>query len=177
MKNNVQLISPELFAEPGVNTYAILDGASVPDLVGKLHECGPKHECLYRGELTPDIAEVAPYLVQLEAETEFTDWVLNRGWGNHWGVFAVSAADLFAMRQHFRKFLTVYDTSGKPMLFRYYDPRVLSVYLPTCNPEEVTSLFGPVSRLLMESEGVGAILMFENNSGTLLQKKKLLGRE
>jgi hypothetical protein len=177
MKNKVELISPELFAEPGVNTYAILDGASVPGLVLRLHECQPNHECLYRGELAPDMAEVAPYLVQLEAETEFTDWVLNQGWGNHWGVFAVSDGDLFALRQHFRKFLTVYDSSGKPMLFRYYDPRVLSVYLPTCNPEEVTSLFGPVSRFLMESDGVGAMLMFENKSGTLSQKKKVIAEE
>ena len=49
MKNNVELVSPELFAEPGVNTYAILDGASVPGLVQMLHECKPDHECLYRG--------------------------------------------------------------------------------------------------------------------------------
>jgi hypothetical protein len=63
------------------------------------------------------------------------------------------------------------------MLFRYYDPRVLSVYLPTCNPEEVTSLFGPVSRFLMESDGVAAMLMFENKSGTLSQKKKMIAEE
>ena len=63
------------------------------------------------------------------------------------------------------------------MLFRYYDPRVLSLYLPTCNAEEVTSLFGPVSRFLMESDGVKAVLMFENKSGKLSQKKKALTQE
>ena len=44
--------------------------------------------CLYRGELQPDMAEVAPYLVKLDRDAPFTDWVLDRGWGNHWGVFA-----------------------------------------------------------------------------------------
>ena len=114
MKNNIQLIGPELFGEQGVNAFVLLDGASVPGLVQLLHRCSPQYECLYRGELKPDIAEVAPYVVQLEADTEFTDLVLNQGWGKHWGVFALTPEDLFAMRQHLRRFLTVHDSAGKP---------------------------------------------------------------
>ena len=40
-KNNVELVGPELFGEPGVNVFAILDGASVPGLVQTLHRCNP----------------------------------------------------------------------------------------------------------------------------------------
>jgi hypothetical protein len=171
MKNNVQLIGPELFGEPGVNAFALLDGASVPGLVQVLHRCSPQYECLYRGELKPDIAEVAPYVVQLEANTEFTDLVLNQGWGNHWGVFALTPEDLFAMRQHLRKFLTVHDSSGKPLLFRYYDPRVMRTYLPTCKPDEVTTFFGPISTYFMESEEPGQALSFHHKAGSLVGKK------
>ena len=174
IKNNVQLIGPELFGEPGVNAYAILDGASIPGLVQTLHRCNPERECLYRGELALDIAEVAPYLVRLEANTEFTELVLNQGWGNHWGVFALTPADLFTMRQHLRRFLTVHDTTGKPLLFRYYDPRVMRVYLPTCNAEEITSFFGPISTYLMESEQPGEALLFRHKDGALVAKKKQL---
>jgi hypothetical protein len=174
MKNNVELISPELFADPGTKVYAVLDGASVAGLIGKLYQWRPKYECLYRGELAPDLAEVAPYLVHLESETEFCDWVLNQGWGNHWGIFALSVGDLFTLRQHFRRFLTVHDSTGKPLLFRYYDPRVMRTYLPTCNPQEVTAIFGPVSLFMMESEDPGVLLAYGYKSGSLVAKKKQL---
>ncbi len=32
-----------------------------------------------------------------------------------------------------------------PLVFRYYDPRVLRVYLPTCSPAEFARFFGPIS--------------------------------
>src|SRR2546422_5242168 len=42
----------------------------------------PEFECLYRGELKPDMAEVAPYLVRLESESSVTKWVIREGWGD-----------------------------------------------------------------------------------------------
>src|SRR5260221_341825 len=60
--------------------FAVLDGASVPKLIESLYEHKPEHCCLYPGELKPDMATVAPYLVRLEAGKEFTDLVLRKGW-------------------------------------------------------------------------------------------------
>ena len=168
---NPRGLGHELFEEPDVNAFAVLDGASVPGLVQLLERCSPQYECLYRGELKPDIAEVAPYLVQLEVNTEFTDLVLNQGWGKHWGVFALTPEDLFAMRQHSRRLLTVHDSAGKPLLFRFYDPRVMSIYLPTCKPDEVNAMFGPVSKYFMESESPDVALLFQQKDGSLAQKK------
>ena len=107
------------------------------------------------------MAEVAPYLVRLDRKSAFTDWVIGKGWDNHWGLFVVSRADLRAMRRHLRKFLTVHDSAGKPMLFRYYDPRVLSVFLPTCAPEELGPLFGPALCFVMESEEPNELPRFQ----------------
>ena len=163
----------EIFAEDA-NTFAVLDGASNPALLDWLYRCQPKFECLYTGELAPDMAEVAPYLVHLEEETEFADWLISKGWGNHWGVFAQAQGNLRAMRQHFRRFLTVYDETGKPLLFRYYDPRVLRVYLPTCNAEELAAVFGPVRSYILEGETPDTALRFEIASGALKTKSKVL---
>src|SRR5262245_13928828 len=91
-----------LFSQEDISTYAVLDGASVPDLLPKLSEAKEECACLYRGELEPDMAEVAPYLVKLRAESPFTDWVLSEGWGNHWGIFALTQVGLEALRRHFR---------------------------------------------------------------------------
>jgi hypothetical protein len=169
-----QSLYEQLFADEAANVYAVLDGASVEDLLPKLYELEPECECLYRGELEPDMAEVAPYLVRLEPDTEFTDWLIGEGWGEHWGVFAVTDADLRAAHRHFRSFLTVYDPEGKPLLFRYYDPRVLRLYLPTCNAEELSTVFGPVSCYLLEGEDPNTLLRFRLDAGELRHESETL---
>jgi len=140
--------------------YGVLDGASVPNLLDRLYENEPEHVCLYRGELKPDLAETAPYLVRLSLDTPFTEWVLSQGWGNHWGIFASAPVELEDLRKHFRKFLMVKNPEGKQVYFRYYDPRVLRVYLPTCNGEESKLIFGPVSRFFCENETPETLLSF-----------------
>ncbi|MET0645142.1 MAG: DUF4123 domain-containing protein [Pyrinomonadaceae bacterium] len=174
MTNLTQPLYERLFADEAANVYAVLDGASVAELLPRLYELEPEHECLYRGELEPDMAEVAPYLVRLEPETEFADWVLEEGWGRHWGVFAVTDAPLREAHKHFRTFLTVYDPEGKPMLFRYYDPRVLRVYLPTCNGEELRAVFGPVSCYLLEAEDPNTLLSFRLDGEALRREESAL---
>jgi hypothetical protein len=170
----IQAVSDKLFDNEELNVYAVLDGASIPDLLDQLHEQQPEHVCLYRGELEPDMAEVAPYLVKLEPDTDFTDWLIEKGWGGHWGVFALSHESLSGMRRHFRKFLVVYDPENKPLYFRYYDPRVLRTYLPTCNAEELATVFGPVESYFLEDEDSVAALRFCFASGSLNQEKQPL---
>jgi hypothetical protein len=53
------------------------------------------------------------------------------------------------------------------LIFRYYDPRVLRVYLPTCWPAEVSTFFGPVSAFITGGDDPGEILEFRNERGTL----------
>ena len=167
-----------LFAEEGLNVFAVLDGASIPDLLDRLYGLLPEFECLYPGDLEPDIAEVAPYIVQLRLESEFTTWVINRGWGRHWGLFAASSSDFAAMRRHFRSLLTVHDSAGTPMRFRYYDPTVLRRYLPTCRADELSTMFGPVSCYLLEAADPGILLRFYlGDSGSLAKSEVVLERD
>jgi hypothetical protein len=172
-----QALYDRLFADEAANVYAVLDGASVEELLPKLYDLEPEFECLYRGELEPDMAEVAPYLVRLEPETEFAGWVVGEGWGRHWGVFVVTEADLREAHKHFRSFMTVYDPAGKPMLFRYYDPRVLRVYLPTCNAEELRTVFGPVSCYLLEGEDPNTLIRFRLDGGALRREAAALDED
>lgn len=151
----------ELFKDEALPVYAVLDGAAIPDLLDHLYaDDGPEFCCLYRGDLEPDMAECAPYLAVLHPEAAFTRWLLAEGWGMHWGIFATSPADLKTMRKHFRTFLMVKDPDGKQLYFRYYDPRVLRVYLPTCNQQEVATVFGPVVSFLLEDEVPVTLLRF-----------------
>lgn len=167
----VQTMEASLFADEDLGVFALLDGASIPSLLENLYEQQPEYVCLYRGELTSDMAEVAPYLVKLEPDTDFTEWMLEKGWGNHWGVFAFSRESLSALRRHFRKFLIVYDPENKPIYFRYYDPRVLRTYLPTCSPQDLDTVFGPVESYLLEDESAKFALRFRKSSESLQQEK------
>lgn len=169
-------LSHYLFANEETNVYAVLDGASVKELLPKLDEHQPPHICLFPGDLEPDMAEVAPYLIKLIEGGEFTNWVLEQGWGNHWGVFAATTADIYAMRQHLRRLLTVYDENGRPLRFRYYDPRVMRKYLPVCNTSEVNEFFGPVENYLMEAEDDLYLLSLSNNNGALTEQKVKLNQ-
>ena len=45
-------------------------------------------------------------------------------------------------------------------MFRFYDPRVLRVYLPTCTGDEAEEFFGPVPEILAESEDGGSLLSY-----------------
>jgi hypothetical protein len=171
MNKSVESVAKFLFPDDQPNTFVILDGASVPGLPETLHRLQPEHECLFRGELEPDMREVAPYLVRLEPDSEFSDWVIEKGWGKHWGIFALSPADLRTMRQHFRSLLVVYDPEGNPRRFRYYDPRVLSAHLPACNAADLAAMFGPVASYVMEAGVPHSALRFQLTNGSLKQDK------
>lgn len=148
-----------LFVE-NTRAFAVLDGASIPDLRMKLYEMRPPHYCLFRGDRPPDVQEVAPYVVQLTPGTVFADWVLSECFGKHWGIFAHSRHSIKEMRRHFRGLITVYDEAGNPMIFRFYDPRVLPVFLPTCSIDELKTFFGTVDTLFAENVKEQSLLSF-----------------
>jgi hypothetical protein len=161
-----------LFEQPEDNLYAVLDGAAVKHLRSLIAEHDLEHVCLLRGELVPELAEVAPYLVRLPQESGFTELVVSKGWGNNWGIFVVSPHDMRAMRMHLRQFLDVWDPNGKPLYFRFYDPRVLRVFLPTCDGVQLPRLFRGVSTFFAEGEGMDALLRFEF-SGSQLSRQEI----
>src|SRR5262249_20435865 len=93
--------------------------------------------------------------------------ILENGWGKHAGIFAVSDAGFRAVLRHLRSFLVVNDEDGTPLRFRYYDPRVFSRYIATCNADDLATLFGPVKHFALESEDAAGILSYERVAGSV----------
>lgn len=154
-----------------LQVYAILDAARDDGIYPKLAESDIECVSLYRGEKASELALVAPYLVRLGREDAFTKWLINNGWGQSWGVFLGSPVSLSELKRHLQTLLMVYNEAGTPLYFRYYDPRVLRVYLPTCNETELKTVFGPVEYYLLEDEDPHTALRFRNSSGVLMQEK------
>lgn len=136
--------------------WAILDACNEPAVPPQVAGLGPeKAVSLYRGQAEHEQWAVAPYLAKVD-ETVL-DWILQTLWKKHWGIFAVAECDLKDLRKHFRRFLIVEDPDGETMYFRYYDPRVLPVFLPTCTRDELKTFFGPLKAYAVgeaESESV-----------------------
>ena len=123
--------------------------------------------CLFSGPLTPEVEIASPYLVQLHLDDPVTDKLLRQGWGNSWGIFLAAEVSLPALRRHLRTLLMVQDQAGRRLLFRYWDPRVLRVFLPTCRADELRQVFGPIHEVLLEEESAQSMRRFTVQRGTL----------
>lgn len=128
----------------------MLDGASVPDLPMRLYEMKPPNFCLLTGDLPPDMAYAAPYVIYLPPDNRFTEWLLSQSFGKHWGIFVHCRHSMIEMRRHFRALVNVYDERANSMIFRFYDPRVLKRFLPTCSPDQLKTFFGKVETFFAE---------------------------
>lgn len=144
----------------GGAVFVLLDAARHADVFTALEEHSGERCCLYK-DASKKLERSAPHLARLEQDSPLLETFLKRGWGESWGVLAVSEASIEVLRNHFRRFLMAQTEDGKQVYFRYYDPRVFRLYLPTCTPEEADYVFGPVSSYLMEEDGGGALLSFQ----------------
>jgi hypothetical protein len=162
-------VSPELLAEhlwtPPVGwaawtVFAVLDCARDKRILKEIRRSDLQYDCLYEGEVPRALVAVAPHIVALERGMPFTELLLTEGWAENWGIFTAGPVGLVGMRRHLRKFLKVRGPEGVQMYFRYYDPRVLRTYLPSCNSKELQFLFGPIEAYFAEAESGDELIRF-----------------
>jgi hypothetical protein len=142
--------------------YALLDAACEPSVLKVLFESKEEYASLFEGVAGAQLANFAPYLVRLPKESPLLETLVQKAWGKNWGVFLTSPQQLQDLRSHFRQFLMVKMPDGTQAYFRFYDPRVLRVYLPTCLPQDAEQFFGGVKYYLSEDEKPDVLLRFSN---------------
>ena len=125
--------------------------ASVPELPKRLYETNTPNYCLFRGELEPDVAYAAPYVAILVPNSPFADWVFSESPGKHWGIFAHCRYSIKEMRRHCRALVNVYDEKGTPLIFRYYDPRVLRDFYQVATPRQRDEILAGLVDVTLES--------------------------
>jgi len=145
--------------------YAVVDGAGCSALLPMIARHAVPHVCLYRGELEPELAEAAPYLVSLRPDDPFTRWLLTEGWDRHWSMVARTEASLMEMRGHLRRLTMARLPDGRVVYFRFHDPRVARVYLPTCDAAEIKRFFGPIETIFVEDERPATVLSLTPSAG------------
>lgn len=157
--------------------YCLLDAAQMQEAFSKLYEPPVGAISLYKGRSEEEFAEIAPYLVRCESGSEFSVWLFENGWGKSWGVFIDSKATMEELHKHFRKFLLVQTEEGEELYFRFYDPRVLRIFLPTCSRDQLLEFFGPVQKYICEGEDPNEALLFSLSNGLLVQNTLKLKNE
>ena len=82
------------------------------------------------------------------------------------------------MCYHYRKFLKLKTEDLQLLYFRFYDPRVLRIFLPTCDRKQIVEFFGPVQAFICEQDEEGHFNRYTHNKGELIieeiEKKKII---
>jgi hypothetical protein len=145
--------------------YAVLDGARDPRVRGWVFDTRAPAWCLWRGRLPEAAQDVAPYLLRLDHAA--AERFFRAAWQNAWGILLASDASVRELRRHLRRFLRVRTEEGKVLLFRYYDPRVLRVFLPSLAAADAADFFGPVEAFAAEADEPGAFHVFRRSAGAV----------
>jgi hypothetical protein len=148
------------FEADGTSLFALLDGARDPRVVRALSDSGLEHACLFAGRLDPGLRAASPYVVKLVMGSLACQRLIEEGWGQSWGLFLAARSTLEEVRRQLRTTLRVQTEERKKLFFRYYDPRVLRVFLPTCDANQLGKIFGPIQRFDMEDPEGSHLIRF-----------------
>ena len=151
---------------PENTTHILLDAARMGPRINEATDQNPHHVCLYRDE---PLQSVAPYLFEA-CEPEFNSWFRQIGWGQAWGILLASDLPMNELQKHFRKFLFVSTDDDQELYFRFYDPRVLRVFLPTCDVAQLELFFAGIRHFIIEDDA-GNPIKYWLNLGQLMQSE------
>jgi hypothetical protein len=127
-------------------------------------------QSLYQGETAEDLAEVSPYIAEVPIPSRISDWLIRDGWGDAWCSYLITAMDLRQTRRHLRRFNMVYTEDGRSLVFRFYDPRALHLFLRTSPPDALTRFFGDIAVFLAEQPGGETVTEYRMSGESLVQE-------
>ena len=133
----------ELLFKTDDSVYAVLDGALNEELFFTLTVMLNElpYISLYVGEDRENLEEVAPYLVELEKESELTDWIL-KNYNEEWGFFIQSPHNLETIHEElYQRAKIIDETTNQNIFIRFYDPRATEKYIKLQTKEELEELF------------------------------------
>ena len=148
-------------AEVNAPRYAVIDCSQDERLLPAIKAMAPDARCLFDDPLDPELAAAAPWLLPLESSGPFLSFWRLEGRGQSWGFVFESKQSWDIVRRHLKKLLRAQLPDHSVVLFRFYDPRVLQMYLSSTEPSERSYFFGPMIRIFCEDEMTGKPVTIE----------------
>lgn len=132
--------------------YGVFDAARSRDVYPELVRSQLFFRSLYDNPAAARFIDIAPYLTQLDPQSEALPTLLERAEGDSWAIFLGSSAPFDEIRHHLRKFIKV-ELEGKEhaVFFRFYDPRVFREVIPGFDAEQLQRFFELPDYYLCES--------------------------
>ena len=165
-----------VWADRHARVHAVIDGAVVPGLPTRVAaaECNG-WDCLLRGALPDAVALAAPYLVELSEASPFSDWLLAEATANHpgWGVVLVSRHALLRVREHCRTLSEVLLPEGGRRRWRWWDPELLAVLLPSCSAEQLDEVFALDQKIVVPTKAVWTWHALDDGTLATLERPQL----
>lgn len=141
--------------------YGIVDSARNDEVFRYLVTGDVRYKSLFEDTMDVQSYGVSGFLVECKKESPLFKWMTTEAWGDNCCIFFTSKASFDDLFTHFQKFNRVYIEGDDVVLFRYYDPRVLSLFLPTCNDDQIHSFFGKVNLFFAENEDPTILKVFK----------------
>jgi Domain of unknown function (DUF4123) len=155
---DIDSLRKQLLPDPPLRLYAMVDAAANQTALDFLYEQDSlSFDCLFAGEVEPDVFEFAPFLVDLDQQPQVLDWLLE-GWGGAWFSFVQSELPLEVLQMHLRQFTEIRMPDSQTVWFRFYDPRVMRTTVPVLTGEQCASFFENVKMFVCEGESPQQLL-------------------
>jgi hypothetical protein len=151
---------------PSSGIYAIIDLASEDEIYDYLLIYEPRYRCLYDGELKIQYEVVAPHIVELQEECEFTKWYLAQTSNKNQGIFIQSSYDIDVLTEHFMHYAIIeidsndldeaevageFNVQTTHALFAFYDPRVFREWMPTLPKKERETFYSLLESIMVQN--------------------------
>lgn len=176
----------------GGRIYAVADAARDRALAfAARDQFGLTMHSLFSEDAPEEMDRVAPYVVAIDSAagqaggsggTGASDgagyldlWAKNLGTSA--GILFASPAGMDKLVVQLSNCFRVTNDDGQRYFFRFYDPRVLRTYLPTCTAQDAKEFFGPIGCIFVEAQTDGDMLTcWPTASGVRLDQAPLADR-
>lgn len=145
-------------------TFGVIDLASAVALRSKVVQIEPPFGCsLLDAQTYLDVVPVGPWLIDLDKCSDLRRIWIDQVRNVETGYTITTTLGLADLRRHLRKFaLAEIEGQSKPVLFRYFDARIIRAFLlEIFTPEERQKFLAPMQHLEVSGLERKGTLVFE----------------
>jgi hypothetical protein len=151
--------------------YYIIDAASdfieIDDLIKTY---GPS-VCVLKSNYDGQFIDVGPHL--FDSSVKLDELLMNTQWGKGSFISLSFSRERMNLIHLLRNNSEIVTEQDEVMFFRYYDPRILRIFLPVFDTQQIKEFFGSVDEFMCEDEDPAFGLIFQTDKSNKLKTYRL----